>query len=474
MSSETRRVLGLETEYGLQHWNPEGRPLPAEEVARYLFRPIVEWGRSSNVFMPNAARLYLDVGSHPEYATAECSSLTELIAQDAAGDAMFRELAAQAEDAMSRDGIGGSVHLYRNNVDSAGNSYGSHENYLLRRGTEYRRLAESLVPFLVTRQLLVGAGRVVPGTHPSDAESNTGRAAHFAFSQRADFMEEGVSSATTRARPIINTRDEPHADPSKYRRLHVIVGDSNLAEPTHLLRFGATDLLLRMLEAGRGPRETELRHPRQAIRQISRDLTGRTAIELRSSAVTTALDLQRRYLEHAQRFVDAEGAHHDAVPRVLDLWARTLQAVDSGDFTGIDREIDWAIKHRLLEGYRRRHGLDWDAPRLAQMDLAFHDITRGRGLFSMLREAGQVERVVTDAQIEHAVAHAPSTTRAAVRAAFIARARERGLPYTVDWTHLKLEEHPRHALSLKDPFDTDQTCLDWLFDLIDAPVSGTS
>lgn len=460
-----RRVFGLETEYGVQHWHPEGRRLSPEEVARYLFRPVVEWGRSSNVFVENGSRLYLDVGSHPEYATAECSTLDELIASDAAGDETMRGLISQAEERMRADGIEGSVYLYRNNADSAGSSYGSHENYLLRRRSEYRRLTEALVPFLVSRQILVGAGRVVPaGVWPEG-----GGEAHFAFSQRADFVQEGVSSSTTRSRPIINTRDEPHADASQYRRLHVIVGDSNLAEHTHLLRFGATDLMLRMIEAGWPLGDKEMPHPTEAIRQASHDLTGTARLALRDGTAS-ALELQEHYLERAHAFVEAHGAHHDRVEEVLDLWEEVLEAIRSQDTSRIDTRIDWAIKHRLLEDYRSRHGLDWSSPRLAQLDLAFHDITRGRGLFQVLLERGRVDRAVDPALLEQALTRPPASTRAAVRAEFIRRARERGMAYAVDWTTMKLNDHPMHVISMKDPFETSPESVEKLFDGVVDPA----
>ncbi|MCK6094817.1 Pup--protein ligase [Micrococcus sp. 2A] len=462
-AERSRRIFGLETEYGVQHWNPGARPLSAEEVVRYLFRPVVEWGRSSNVFVRNGSRLYLDVGSHPEYATAECSTLEELIASDAAGDLILQDLIAQAEDHMAADGIGGRIYLYRNNADSSGSSYGSHENYLLRRRTEYRRLTEALVPFLVSRQILVGAGRVVPaGTWPEGSGT-----AHFAFSQRADFVQDGVSSSTTRSRPIINTRDEPHADASEYRRLHVIVGDTSLSEHTHLLRFGATDLLLRMIEAGFPLGDRVVAQPTRAVRQISHDLTGTARIALREGDAS-ALELQEHYLGRARAFVDREGAHHERVEEILELWGAVLEAVRSQDFTPIEDRIDWAIKRRVLEDYRARHDLAWDSPRVAQLDLAFHDITEGRGLFRILRERGTVRRLLPEDAARDAVGAAPPTTRARVRADFIARARERGMDYAVDWTTLKLTDHPLHAISAKDPFETSSAAVDRLFERVGA------
>ena len=223
-----RRIFGLETEFGVTCTFHGQRRLSPDEVARYLFRRVVSWGRSSNVFLRNGARLYLDVGSHPEYATAECDSLAQLVAHDKAGERILEDLLVDAERRLVDEGIGGDIYLFKNNTDSAGNSYGCHENYLVARAGEFSRIADVLLPFLVTRQLICGAGKVL----------QTPRGAVYCLSQRAEHIWEGVSSATTRSRPIINTRDEPHADAERYRRLHVIVGDSNMSEVTTLLKVG--------------------------------------------------------------------------------------------------------------------------------------------------------------------------------------------------------------------------------------------
>ncbi|WP_210417088.1 Pup--protein ligase [Citricoccus sp. SGAir0253] len=456
--------MGVETEFGVHYSHPGTRPLTPEEVARYLFRPVVEWGRSSNVFVANGSRLYLDVGSHPEYATAECSTLDELVAVDKAGELMMQDLIDQASRRMAADGFTGTVYLYKNNADSAGHSYGSHENYLLNRRTEFRRLSEALIPFLITRQLFAGAGRVVPAA-AADAEGvdrDRPAAAHFAFSQRADHVMEGISSATTRSRPIINTRDEPHADAAEYRRLHVIVGDSNMSETTQLVRFGATDLMLRMIEAGAALGDHQLENPIRAIRQVSHDPTGTAALGLRSGGRRSALELQRHYLERATAFVQRHGAHHDRIPAVLDLWERALDAVERQDPSGIDTEIDWAIKLRFLSRYRERHGLGWDAARLAQLDLSYHDITPGRGLFSLLQSRGAAARFLDDDAVRAAVDVPPPSTRAALRGRFIRAAREAGQAYSVDWTHLKLNDRPLLTVTTKDPFQTSSDRLDAL------------
>jgi proteasome accessory factor A len=471
-----RRIYGVETEFGVHYSHPGARPLTPEEVARYLFRPVVEWGRSSNVFISNGSRLYLDVGSHPEYATAECSTLDELVAVDKAGEVIMQQLIDQATERMVADGFTGSIYLYKNNADSAGNSYGSHENYLLNRRTEFRRLSEALIPFLITRQLYSGAGKVVA---PRAGDAETGAldrdrpaGAHFAFSQRADHVMEGISSATTRSRPIINTRDEPHADAAEYRRLHVIVGDSNMSETTQLVRFGATDLMLRMIEAGTPLGDHQLENPILAIRQVSHDLTGTAELSLRSGPRRSALQLQRHYLEQATAFVQRHGAHHDRLDAVLDLWERALDAVERQDASGIDTEIDWAIKQRFLARYAERHQLDWDSARLAQLDLSYHDITPGRGLFTLLQSRGAAARFLDDDDVRQAVDTPPTTTRASMRGRFIQAARAAGQPYAVDWTHLKLTDRPLLGVTTKDPFQTSSDRLDDLVRSLVSPDGG--
>ncbi|MCQ2000774.1 Pup--protein ligase [Arthrobacter zhaoxinii] len=437
-----RRIYGVETEFGIAYSGPDSRPLSPEEVARYLFRKVVSWGRSSNVFLTNGSRLYLDVGSHPEYATAECDDLAQLVAHDRAGELILEDLVEEAEDRLKAEGFNGSVYLFKNNTDSAGNSYGSHENYLIPRRLEFSRLADILIPFLVTRQLLVGAGKVL----------KTQSGSLYAFSQRADHIWEGVSSATTRSRPIINTRDEPHADAEHYRRLHVIAGDSNMSETTMLLKAGSVDLMLRMIEAGVLMRDLRLENPIRSIRETSHDLSGRQPLKLANGSTMTPLDLQRIYLQRAMDFVAANGEHNRHVGRVLNLWQRTLDAIESGDHSGIDTEIDWAIKKKLVDRVSERHGLEMSSPRLAQVDLTYHDISRRRGLFYLLQARGETARVVEDSDIKEAVDQPPQTTRAKLRGDFVRRAKAANRDFTVDWVHLKLNDRAQQTVLCKDPF----------------------
>ncbi|MEU6244301.1 MULTISPECIES: Pup--protein ligase [unclassified Streptomyces] len=437
-----RRIFGLENEYGVTCTFRGQRRLSPDEVARYLFRRVVSWGRSSNVFLRNGARLYLDVGSHPEYATPECDNVTELVTHDKAGERILEGLLVDAERRLHEEGIAGDVYLFKNNTDSAGNSYGCHENYLVARHGEFSRLADILIPFLVTRQLLCGAGKVL----------QTPRGAVYCVSQRAEHIWEGVSSATTRSRPIINTRDEPHADAERYRRLHVIVGDSNMSETTMLLKVGATDLVLRMIEAGTVMRDLTLENPIRAIREVSHDITGRRKVRLASGREASALEVQREYFDKAVDFCDRRGIRTGTVAQVLELWGRTLDAIETEELDRIGTEIDWVMKYKLIERYREKHNMTMSHPRVAQIDLAYHDIHRRRGLYYLLERKGQAARICNDLKIFEGKSVPPQTTRARLRGDFIRRAQEQRRDFTVDWVHLKLNDQAQRTVLCKDPF----------------------
>ena len=437
-----RRIFGLETEYGVTCAADDGRGLSADEVARYLFRKVVAWGRSSNVFLRNGSRLYLDVGSHPEYATAECDDVRQLVAYDRGGERILEGLVADAQQRLEHEGLPGKVHLFKNNTDSAGNSYGCHENYLVRRQGDFSRLSDVLVPFLITRQVLTGAGKVL----------TTPRGATYCLSQRADHIWEAVSSATTRSRPIINTRDEPHADAEHYRRLHVIVGDSSMSEATTMLKVGSTDLVLRLVEAGVPVRDLTLENPIRAIREISHDSSGLQPVQLANGRSATAVDLQWEYFQRVREHVESHLEATPQVKQVLDLWERGLRALESGDLTLVERELDWVIKKRLIERYQAKHGLTLDDPRIARLDLAYHDISRTEGLYNLLAARGMVDRVVTDLEIFESTAVPPQTTRAKLRGDFVRAAQEARRDYTVDWVHLKLNDQAQRTVLCKDPF----------------------
>ena len=446
-----RRIFGIENEYGVTCTLRGQRRLSPDEVARYLFRRVVSWGRSSNVFLANGARLYLDVGSHPEYATPECDSVRELVVHDKAGERILEQLLTSAEQRLGDEGVHGDVYLFKNNTDSAGNSYGCHENYCTSRRDDFSSYTEVLIPFLVSRQIYAGAGKVL----------QTARGARYCVSQRAEHIWEGVSSATTRSRPIINTRDEPHADAERYRRLHVIVGDSNMSEYTTFLKVGACSLMLRMLEEPQVVlRDMTLENPIRAIREISHDMSCTRRVRLANGREVSALDIQSEYLNRALRFAE----HHELTDEeqlALDMWEYTLSHLED-DPLKLDRELDWVIKYKLIEAYRERHDLTLSDARVALVDLQYHDVNRERGVFYRMQRKGMVDRIVTDEEISHAVEHPPQTTRARLRGEFIKRAKERKRDYTVDWVHLKLNDQAQRTVLCKDPFKAEDERVDKL------------
>src|SRR6266568_2746297 len=354
-----RRIFGVETEYGLTCSFRGQRRLSPDEVARYLFRGVVSWGRSSNVFLRNGSRLYLDVGSHPEYATPECDSVIDLVTHDKAGERILEGLVADAGRRLRAEGIGGDVYLFKNNTDSAGNSYGCHENYLVPRHQDLGRLTGILTPFLVTRQMICGAGAVL--------------------------------------------------------------------------------------------RDMTLENPVRAIREVSHDMTGRSQLRLANGRTMSALEIQYEYLTRARDFTRENGL--DAVSeRVLEMWERTLDGIETGNLDKIAREIDWVTKYQLIQRYRVAHDLPLSAPRIAQLDLAYHDVRRGRGLYYLLQRAGAVERAASDIDIFAAKSVPPQTTRAKLRGDFIRRAEDTGRDFSADWVHLKLNDQAQRTVLCKDPF----------------------
>ena len=448
---QQRRIYGIETEYGVTCTLRGQRRLSPDEVARYLFRRVVSWGRSSNVFLVNGARLYLDVGSHPEYATAECDSIGDVVVHDKAGERILEQLLGSAEDRLRDEGIRGTIHLFKNNTDSAGNSYGCHENYLTTRSDDLAHYAEVLIPFLVSRQIYAGAGKVL----------QTPRGAMYSMSQRAEHIWEGVSSATTRSRPIINTRDEPHADAEHFRRLHVIVGDSNMSEYTTYLKMGSMAVLLRMVEDPSCVlRDMTLENPIRAIRDISHDLTLKRKVRLANGREVTALDIQGEYLNRALRYAETKGFPPDEL-KALEMWQHVMTHLEQDPFK-LDRELDWVIKHNLIEQYRARHQLTLGHARVALVDLQYHDVRRSHSLFYRLQDHDRVERTLTDDEMMAAIETPPQTTRARLRGEFIRRAKERKRDYTVDWVHLKLNDQAQRTVLCKDPFRSSDERVDKL------------
>jgi len=435
--------MGLETEYGVTCVVDGQRRLSPDEVARYLFRKVVVWGRSSNVFLPNGGRLYLDVGSHPEYATAECDNLSDLIMQDQAGDRIVEELAVSAEIRLNAEGINGQIHLFKNNMDAAGNSYGCHENFSVSRKKNFEEVTESIIPFLITRQIFCGAGKWI----------SSSKGANFQISQRAEHMWESVSSATTRSRPIINTRDEPHADPEEYRRLHIIVGDSNMSETTTILKVATTELMLRAAELGLLSDKFKIENPIKAIREISSDLKFGNSFRLASGREITALQMQKEMYQIVLSMPGLDEILEKPFYKyALDLWKRSLEALESGDFTQVDMEIDWMIKRKFMNSYKDKHQLNDNDSRMIMLDISYHNIRKDRGIFYILENSGMAKTLVTSNDVNNAMENPPQSTRAALRGRFIKVAQEKKRDFTVDWVNLKINDQQQSSIACKDPF----------------------
>ena len=440
--------MGLETEYGVTCVVDGQRRLSPDEVARYLFRKVVVWGRSSNVFLPNGGRLYLDVGSHPEYATAECDNLSDLIKQDQAGDRIVEELAVSAEIRLNAEGIKGQIHLFKNNMDAAGNSYGCHENFSVSRKKNFEEVTESIIPFLITRQIFCGAGKWI----------SSSKGANFQISQRAEHMWESVSSATTRSRPIINTRDEPHADPDEYRRLHIIVGDSNMSETTTVLKVATTELMLRAAEVGLLKDKFTIENPIKTIREISNDLKFRNSFRLSSGREITALQMQNEMYNIVLSMPGLDEILEKPFYRyALNLWRRSLDALESEDYSLVDMELDWMIKRKFMNSYKEKHQLNDMDSRLILLDISYHNIRKDRGLFYILEKSGMAKTLITNYDVNNAMENPPETTRAALRGRFIKVAQEKKRDFTVDWVNLKINDQQQSSIACKDPFkNTDE------------------
>ena len=360
----------------------------------------------ANVILTNGARLYVD-HAHPEYSAPEVTNPRDAVLWDKAGELVMAR-ASQAAATLPQAAQTGLISLYKNNTDNKGASYGTHENYLMRRDTPFAAIVRNLTPFFVSRQVVCGAGRVGIG--------QDGRDHGFQVSQRADFFEVEVGLETTLKRPIINTRDEPHADPEKYRRLHVIIGDANLSEVSTYLKLGTTALVLAMIEDAWLDDDLMLLRPVTALHQVSHDPTLRTTIELRDGRRLTAVELQMEYLDQARKHVeDRMGA--DADPQTKDVLARWESVLTrlAEDPMQLSRELDWVAKLELLQAYRDRDGLGWDSARLQAVDLQYSDVRPDKGLYHRLLGRGRMERILSDDDVERAVGSPPEDTRAYFR-----------------------------------------------------------
>ena len=481
------KVCGLETEYGIIVRGGDSNPVAASSLLINAYvahaQRKVGWdfedespGRDArgfaresgasevethlvNAVLTNGARYYVD-HAHPEYSTPECADARELVRYDKAGE---RILALSMRAAATVLPPGHSIVIYKNNSDRKGNSYGCHENYLMDREAPFSRIAAAVMPHFVTRQIYTGAGKVgteVPGLGVERVP--------FQLSQRADFFEEEIGLETTLKRPLVNTRDEPHSDPSRYRRLHVICGDANLAELSTYLKVGVTAIVLAMIEDDESAGlDLVLANPVQANRTVSYDLSLSEPLALADGRRMTALDIQWELLDQARKYAEGRGleAVGEEVGRdVLARWEEVLSALEV-DPAGLADRLDWVAKHKLVTAYRERHGLSWDDARLAALDLQYHDLRPERSLFARLG----TERIVSDADVESAVTEPPRSTRAYFRGRCLQR--WAGSIAAANWDSLifDLGSDPLRRVPMMDPLKGTASHVDRLLEACDTP-----
>ncbi|WEV79122.1 depupylase/deamidase Dop [Janibacter cremeus] len=469
-----RRVMGIETEYGIAvPGQPQANPMAAsgDVVTTYARahglraahgawdysdeHPLIdargfEVPRSradlsqltdvedptlANVVLANGARLYVD-HAHPEYSSPEVTSPRDAVVWDRAGELVMREVVERLAERPP------GINLYKNNTDGKGSSYGTHENFLVSRRTPFERIIAGLTPFFVARQVMCGAGRVGIGQE----SEHTG----YQISSRSDFFEAPVGLETTFKRPIINTRDEPHADPDIWRRLHVIIGDANQADVANLVKTGSTSLVLSLIEADAIDRRLEVLHPVEALKVISHDPTCTATVRMRDGRDLTAVQILTEYLEMATALVEREGSD-PATDEVLTHWERLLGLL-AHDPMDAAADIDWVAKLNLLERYRQRDGMQWGDPRLAAIDIQFSDVRADKGIFHTLERAGRITRLTTDDEVRAAVSTPPADTRAWLRGGTVERLGEHVVSASWDSLVLRLPRAGRIArVSMLDP-----------------------
>jgi proteasome accessory factor A len=390
-----------------------------------------------NKTLVNGARYYVD-HAHPEYSSPEVTNVRDLVIHEKAGERVL-EASRREANALLPDGT--QMLLYKNNSDQKGNSYGSHENYLMDRRTSFKQIVEYLMPFFVTRQVYTGAGKV--------GSENRSQPCSYQISQRADFFETEVALDTMVKRPIINTRDEPHADREKYRRLHVIAGDANLSEYTVYLRSGAAALVLSMIEDGAIDRNLSLRDPVRAIKEVSQDPSCKKELQLETGKRMTAVQIQSEYLEMALRYV-ASREIDEITEDVLSKWRHVMECL-ARDPMELDAQIDWVMKKSLIENFMERRSLDWDAPQVRMLDLQYHDLRPDKGLYYILERQGRAERIVGDEEINAAIHEPPHDTRAYFRGECLKR--YGSAVFGVNWDSISfgVEDEPIKRILMAEP-----------------------
>ena len=426
-------IIGTETEFGISVKNAgEQDPIAASSLVVNAYKsrniPTISWDYAQesplmdargfiaegekqqvqdanssviNDILVNGGRYYVD-HAHPEYCTPECTNARDLVKYEKAGELILDLSRLAAEELLLANQ---EIIIYKNNTDYKGHSYGAHENYLMSRKLPFTEIVDGLTPFLVTRQIIAGSGKV--------GAENGGKGANYQISQRADFFEKEVGLSTMVDRPIINTRDEPHADSRLYRRLHVIVGDSNMAEYSIYLKVGITAIVLQLIEKGVVGKKFALQEPVAAIKSVSRDLSCQEKIALKDGRNWTAIEIQKGYLELAHQHLTA-AERGPVVEDVLAKWEFVLNGLQS-DPKSLGQYLDWVVKKKLIDAYIARHDFKWTAPDIRMLDLQYHDLRPDRGLYARLLKNGHVKRLLSREEIMHAIQHPPLDTRAYFR-----------------------------------------------------------
>ena len=411
-----------------------------EFTQRDAHRAVSFHDMKSDLVLPNGARFYND-HTHPEYSTPECRTLRDLVAQDRAGERLVLRAAQRRNRVLG----GPYIRLYKNNTDFHGHSYGCHDNYLVSRSVPFSSLAAGLVPFLVSRQVIAGAGKV--GTEAQESGHVPGS---YQLSQRADFMETELGVDTMHNRPILNTRDEPHADRKKYRRLHLILGDANMCEYATALKVGTTRLVLDVIERGAVP-NLELDQPVAAVKQLSRDPDLKAVVRLKDGRRLSALELQTQYCEAARRELTGSDEESDWL---LNEWGDTLRLL-SRDRSQLVGKLDWVTKQWLLEAFMREERIGWDDPWLASLDLEYHNVDPEQGLYLGLEAEGTAWRMTTDDVIESALRNGPNDTRGGLRGVCVQRFSDQ--IKSMQWERIQFVGRPgSHLLDMGDLFDPEE------------------
>jgi proteasome accessory factor PafA2 len=483
------KVCGIETEYGVTlRGVPDPNPVVASSllINGYVEHHRVGWdfddetpGRDArgfardgstapdiethlvNTVLTNGARYYVD-HAHPEYSTPECVDARELLIADKAGE---RILARSMRAARLLLEPGQEIVVYKNNSDGKGNSYGCHENYLVARSLPFADLVRNLLPWFVTRQVFTGAGKV--------GAENGASAVDYQLSQRADFFEEEVGLETTLKRPIVNTRDEPHADPQLYRRLHVIAGDANLCEVATYLKVGTTAIVLAMIEDQFIDKDLSIAGPVPAMRTVSHDPSCRATVELHEGGRATAVEIQWEFLRLARKYADETGLEacggETVGNDVLTRWEATLEALERDPAELVGR-IDWVTKLSLLRAYVERDGLAWSDPKLSLLDLQYHDVRPDRSLYERLVRSGRVERLVEDAEVEAAIVEPPASTRAYFRGRCLSRWPDAVVAANWDSLILDVGSDPLRRIPMMEPTRGTKAHVDELFEAASTPA----